>query len=68
MVNRTEPPAAGSFRDPVCGMTVAPDSPWRTTYEGKEYTFCCQPCLVKFQADPEKYLGAAPQAPLKPRV
>ena len=64
-MNPAEPPAPGSLRDPVCGMSVSPESPWRITYEGKEYAFCCRHCLVKFQEDPEKYLTAARPAPLK---
>jgi xanthine dehydrogenase accessory factor len=47
----------GTGVDPVCGMQVDLDStPYRTTYEGKTYGFCCPHCLRKFQDNPEAYL------------
>ena len=45
-----------SFTDPVCGMTVKPDSPHRHVHQGTEYRFCCAGCKTKFAADPEHYL------------
>ena len=45
--------------DPVCGMSVAPDSPLKLTHEGKVYGFCSPHCLEKFQQDPEQYAPAA---------
>ncbi len=42
--------------DPVCGMTVKPESPHRWEYRGAEYRFCSAKCLAKFQASPEAYL------------
>jgi len=42
--------------DPVCGMTVSPDSELRHVHAGVEYLFCCSGCLEKFAADPEHYL------------
>ncbi len=42
--------------DPVCGMTVKPDSPHRCEYRGAEYRFCSAKCLAKFQASPADYL------------
>ena len=60
-------PAEGALSDPVCGMAVAPDSPHRATFEGKDYRFCSARCLDKFQAEPRRYVapaaGGAPQAP-----
>jgi Cu+-exporting ATPase len=44
-------------KDPVCGMTVKPDSPHRLEYRGTTHLFCCSGCLGKFRADPERYLG-----------
>jgi Cu+-exporting ATPase len=44
-------------RDPVCGMTVKPDTPHRTTHEGREILFCSAGCVRKFEADPGRYLG-----------
>ena len=43
--------------DPVCGMSVRADSPHRTTYEGREYLFCCGGCLTRFKASPQQYLN-----------
>src|SRR5512144_2268535 len=43
--------------DPVCGMTVKPDSPHRHVHEGREYLFCCGGCRAKFAADPAHYLA-----------
>jgi len=49
--------------DPVCGMTVSPDTKLRHVHEGKTYLFCNPKCLTKFSADPEKYLHPAPAEP-----
>ena len=46
-----------STRDPVCGMTVASDSPHRFTHEGQEYLFCSRGCRDRFAAQPELYLN-----------
>jgi Cu+-exporting ATPase len=46
--------------DPVCGMTVSPDTKLRHEHEGKTYLFCNPKCLAKFQASPEKYLNPQP--------
>jgi Cu+-exporting ATPase len=48
--------------DPVCGMTVRPDSPHRYVHNGAAYGFCAAGCLAKFRANPEQYLGSAPPA------
>jgi P-type Cu+ transporter len=52
-------------KDPVCGMTVKPESPHRYAYHGTEYRFCSAHCLAKFQAAPEDYLHKpeTPEAP-----
>src|SRR3990167_6232430 len=51
--------------DPVCGMTVKPESPHRCEYRGAEYRFCSAKCLAKFQASPADYLNkpSATEAP-----
>ncbi|EPJ5342976.1 TPA: heavy metal translocating P-type ATPase [Pseudomonas putida] len=46
-----------SQRDPVCGMEVKSDSPYRESVEGKTYRFCSAKCLQKFQIDPHSYMG-----------
>jgi Cu+-exporting ATPase len=42
--------------DPVCGMTVDPQKALAWTHANVSYFFCCQRCLDKFSADPQKYL------------
>ncbi len=49
--------------DPVCGMTVKPESPHRCEYRGVEYRFCSAKCLAKFQASPVDYLNPRPTQP-----
>ena len=46
------------LKDPVCGMTVKPDSRLRHEYEGHTYLFCSEKCLVKFRAAPASYINA----------
>jgi Cu+-exporting ATPase len=46
-------------QDPVCGMQVKPDSPYRTVFRGREFAFCSPHCLDRFQKEPERYLGVA---------
>ena len=44
--------------DPVCGMTVNPATAAGSfDYQGTTYSFCCQGCLTKFRADPQRYLA-----------
>ncbi len=44
--------------DPVCGMTVNPETAAGTyEYQGKNYYFCNTHCLNKFRAEPERYLN-----------
>jgi Cu+-exporting ATPase len=43
--------------DPVCGMTVQPDTAAGSyEYQGKTYYFCATSCLTKFRIDPNHYL------------
>ncbi len=43
--------------DPVCGMTVNPDSAAGSSdYNGETYYFCSTNCLRKFRDDPEAFL------------
>ncbi len=41
--------------DPVCGMTVDPDSSIKLTYNAQDYRFCSVSCSREFQADPARY-------------
>ncbi len=54
-----------TLQDPVCGMTVAVDTPHQFSHQGATYRFCCARCLNKFRSDPDKYLNpcAQPQIP-----
>ena len=47
--------AALSLKDPVCGMTVTPQSPHMLQHEGKPIYFCSAGCKGKFAANPAKY-------------
>ena len=46
--------------DPICGMTVSPDTAagWYD-YKGETYYFCGVACLERFRADPERALSRA---------
>ncbi|MGD9727686.1 MAG: YHS domain-containing protein, partial [Nitrospiraceae bacterium] len=54
----------GKHIDPVCGMTVEPESAAGSFgHEGMTYYFCSKGCLEKFKADPSKFLS--PKVELK---
>jgi len=56
-MNETTDSKGREFKDPVCGMTVDPQSTsHKTEYEGKSYYFCCEHCLEKFRANPENFV------------
>ncbi|MFZ5959524.1 heavy metal translocating P-type ATPase [Pseudomonas knackmussii] len=59
-------PLAAEAKDPVCGMTVAADSPHRLEYAGEGYRFCSEKCLAKFKAAPERYGAGAHEATANP--
>ena len=42
--------------DPVCGMKVESEAKPSVAYQDKQYHFCSQKCLDKFQANPDAYL------------
>ncbi|MDP1925275.1 MAG: YHS domain-containing protein [Thiobacillus sp.] len=44
------------FKDPVCGMDVAP-AQLETIYEGIHYAFCSEQCRQRFVANPRLYIG-----------
>ncbi|HXI06606.1 MAG: heavy metal translocating P-type ATPase [Bradyrhizobium sp.] len=73
--------APAGVRDPVCGMTVNPEtSKHRLDRDGTTYHFCSAGCRGKFAADPAKYLenkstppGAVPEGtihtcPMHPQI
>src|ERR1035441_4313810 len=54
-------------KDPVCGMMVdAAKAPGHYDYDGQRFSFCNLNCMVKFRAEPERYLHpeAAVAAPV----
>jgi len=53
------PATAGAMTDPVCGMTVKPDSAHVMEHAGETFHFCSAKCLAKFAAEPQRYLQAA---------
>ena len=53
-------PAKSGVLDPVCGMTVNPEtSRHRFDDGGETFHFCSAGCRTKFAADPEKYLDTS---------
>ena len=49
--------AGGEFVDPVCGMTVVPEtSAGKYDFEGETYYFCSTGCLNKFKQNPASFL------------
>lgn len=63
-----EPPPAGKVLDPVCGMTVDPETTaHRAEFDGKPFFFCSAGCRTKFVAEPARYLdGGKTEAPVAP--
>ena len=57
--SRDEIPGTADL-DPVCGMTVKPESPHATDLDGIHYRFCSAKCKTKFDAEPARYLGPPP--------
>jgi Cu+-exporting ATPase len=52
--------SAATSVDPVCGMTVAPDTATASRdIEGTSYYFCSTHCAASFDADPHRYTAAA---------
>ncbi len=49
---------ANTFKDPVCGMDVTPESAaGKSEYKGQTYYFCSAGCKKSFDENPEKYLN-----------
>lgn len=47
-------------KDPVCGISVDPESSTHYhDHNDTRYYFCCEGCLKKFRADPDNYLNTA---------
>jgi Cu+-exporting ATPase len=58
------PSGSAEFMDPVCGMSVDPNTELKTDYQQQTYYFCNPSCLDKFKADPEFYLIPPDQRPV----
>ena len=57
-------PPPGTVKDPVCGMTVDPQtSPHHAEHAGATHHFCSAGCRAKFIAEPGKYLDPKPAEP-----
>jgi YHS domain-containing protein len=49
---------AGTYKDPVCGMDVTPETAaGKFEYQGVTYFFCSPGCRRSFEKDPGKYLS-----------
>lgn len=58
---------AHAVKDPVCGMTVDPQTAkYHADHDGRSYHFCSARCHEKFVADPPAYLGERQPAPPVP--
>src|SRR5437016_3769656 len=51
-------------KDPVCGMTVAPEkAAGKVEHAGKTYYFCSKRCAERFSGEPKRFLAALGTAP-----
>ncbi|MNY96296.1 Silver exporting P-type ATPase [compost metagenome] len=55
---------SAEFIDPVCGMSVDPNTELKTDYQQQTYYFCNPSCLDKFKGDPAFYLIPPDQRPV----
>lgn len=59
-----ESPTQAATIDPVCGMTVEPDTAaGHADHNGVTYYFCSTHCQHKFSADPDRYLVPGAKVP-----
>jgi Cu+-exporting ATPase len=49
--------------DPVCGMRVAPDSPHRYAWQGRDWAFCSARCRDRFVAEPTRFAKQEAESP-----
>ena len=58
---------AETHTDPVCGMTVTPETAAaRVDHHGSTYYFCALSCRDKFVADPQRWLSGGATSPMAP--
>ena len=62
--------ATPTLKDPVCGMTVTPESKHVLQHDGKPVYFCSASCKAKFSANPAQYLTtvASTMTPAAPDI
>jgi len=59
--NHEHSAVSAQHTDPVCGMTVQPETAAGVSdHSGEKYYFCSDHCKKKFDADPEKFLNPGP--------
>src|SRR5665648_635773 len=51
------------LKDPVCNMTVSSDSEYNYKHADKNYYFCSENCLHKFQEHPDRFIDAEAARP-----
>ena len=52
-------PAEKPIVDPVCGMSVDPETAKIKTFmDGQNYYFCAEGCRKAFEENPDKYMGS----------
>ena len=60
---REAPSSIAKVVDPVCGMTIEPDSAaGQSKHEDNTYYFCSNSCKVKFDKDPGGFLNGRPKS------
>ena len=60
MNDNTDTAVDTSVKDPVCGMSVSPDSAHHAEYQGRTWHFCSRHCRSRFEERPEHYIGDTP--------
>ena len=67
MMAASAPATGAGHVDPVCGMTVQPETAAGShVHDGRTYYFCAPSCLHKFRSDPASYLVPPAQRTQKP--
>ena len=49
------PVRQGPVKDPVCGMSVKSDTPYKMKREDRKYFFCSAECMEQFRKEPKRY-------------
>ena len=58
MIKTMPDKTATEVLDPVCGMSISPDTAYATRhYEGTEIYLCSAACVKKFEVEPGKYVS-----------